>query len=286
MVGVDDSYVMELFKERGLEKYLLDSFVSRVTLEVVLSVEDAHLKIGTGRSFESALDNPFLRMKYKGVEVPVIPGSSLKGSLRSSLEGLAVSRGDLPLEVKVKVGEVEETVSCLGDSLGDSYSKMRKAKADDVRKNEDLNRCLTSPIVILFGAPWISGRTWISNFYPLDFSTTVLHRTAIDRLTMAVAHGKLHNVEVVEPGSTFFGKIVFNNVVPNPDGELVERYASEMLELLSEGLYVGGDKSRGGGLVTGKVVGGTIKKVENGKLKKYKITGYSNGKLEYEEVGS
>jgi len=280
MEGINDSYVIELFRKKGLDKYLLDRFVSRVTLEVVLSVEDAHLKIGVGRSFESALDNPFLRMKYKGVEVPVIPGSSLKGSLRSSLEGLAVSRGDLPLEIKVKVGEEEKTISCLGDSLGDSYSKMRKVS----EISKDLETCLTSPIMILFGAPWISGRTWISNFYPLNFSTTVLHRTAIDRLRMAAAHGKLHNLEVVEPGSTFFGKIVLNNVVPDPDGELVERYASEMLKLLTEGFYVGGDKSRGGGLVTGKVVGGTFKKVENGKLKTFKITTFSNGKLEYEEV--
>ncbi len=273
MAGITDANILELMKERGLEKYLLDRFVSRAIVEIQLSLEEAHLRIGAGREVEGIVDNPLLMMKYKGIEVPVIPGSTLKGALRSSIESLAASRGDLPLEMHLK----NKVVKCTGDGLADTFSLMKSLSEEELP--EDAIRCLTSPVVILFGAPWIAARLWAGNFFPVSFSATVLHRTAIDRFTMSVAEGKLHSLEVLEPGSTFRGKIMLHNIIPDPNGDLVQRYASEALNLLLNGLVLGGDKSRGGGLVSGKIVGGTITTIEDGQIKRYKILGFRDGKF-------
>ncbi|NPA85554.1 MAG: hypothetical protein GXO07_06090 [Crenarchaeota archaeon] len=272
MVGLTDADVLQLFRESGLERYLLDRFVSLARIEVELELEDSHLKLGSGKEAEEFVDNPLLRLTYRGQEVPVIPGSSLKGALRSSLESLAISRGDLPLEVP-------DLGRCTGDSLADTFSKA-KSRGREAFNNKDVKKCFTSPLMIIFGAPWVAGRAYFGNFYPISFSTTILKRTAIDRLTMSVAQHKLHEVEVVEPGATFKGIITLRNVLPDDKGDPVQQYAYELFRLIQEGFYVGGDRSRGGGFVKGRVVGGFVRKVENGEITKQKVTGFSNGKFE------
>ncbi len=283
--SLTDEEILACIEQKYGSKYRLDKFMSYARVKVRLELEESHMIIGAGREAQGAVDNPLVRFNVGGLQVPVVPGSSLKGAIRNHLESLAIVRGDLP--EKVTVGS--EVFSCTGDVLAELYSAMKRGgiQGSPCPQDANLESCLISPIMILFGAPWIASRVYIGNFYPVNYSTTVLTRTAIDRFTMSVSPASLHKLEAIELGSVFEGIITLKNVIPNPNGDGVERYASELFRTLEEGIEIGGDKSRGAGFVRGEVVGGVLKVAEveetdgerRVRLVRKEIIGFENGRF-------
>lgn len=213
------------------------------------------LRVGMGKvdTPDVTIDMPVIRIKElsKGIEIPYIPGSSLKGLFRSTAESIAKSEGIKPDPCSglsrnncMAVKRVE------GQALGDLIERLLKANAlqEAVKRFAD-NACLLCKI---FGAPTYRSKITFEDAYPIDENghltsvpTGIKMGIAIDRTTGAVATGALYKVEYIEPGALFSFSL---NAVNLPNYAL--GLLAEVLALLDEGvLRIGGFKSRGFGRV-------------------------------------
>jgi len=232
------------------EMWLSHSVLLRETIFEGYIVNLEPLRIGSGREppLEAPVDLAVLRVRYNGIDVPYIPGSSLKGVFRSYATLLAKHKG-----LKVCTGLSKETCGETkvidGKKLNDYIDELMKRSSEDAIKVFYENSCLMCKI---FGSTRYMSKVSFSDAYPIDENKQIIDvrtgvRTgiAIDRRTGAVQAGALYRVEFIEPGARFKFNIRCRNL-PN--------YAIGMLSLIlkrmNEGLIkVGGFKSRGFGTV-------------------------------------
>jgi len=198
----------------------------------------APLRIGAarGKTPTSPVDLQVLKLSIGDLmDVPYMPGSSLKGIFRSTAEKLALSRGlsvcyagedcklkyDRELQNTVRTGKEEEIIKVLR------------------------NYCL---ICRLFGTASYSSHIRISDAYPSQTeipSISVKTGIAIERRSGGVKTGALYQVEFVNPGAKFYGSIILHNF-PNYGIGLI----AEILDQINQGyIKIGGLKSRGFGSV-------------------------------------
>lgn len=181
----------------------------------------------------SAVDQPITRIGGKAV----IPGSSIKGVLRSTLESLMS-------ENNIKVCIPEATIP---------KERMR----DKERYARDIGRlssCEVSserrvcPICQIFGAAGLSGRAMFLDATPVN-EPQIIKRThvAIDRENKAAAKGSLVELEAVDAGAIFDGKIRVINPEDWQVGALLK--AVESLDLLG----IGSKKTAGYGEISTKI---------------------------------
>ncbi|MHA1595869.1 MAG: type III CRISPR-associated RAMP protein Csx7 [Candidatus Baldrarchaeia archaeon] len=201
------------------------------------------LRIGSGRRdvLTAAVDLPVIRLK----DTPYIPGSSLKGVLRSTCEMIARTAG---LQVCMGVG----TATCANRQIGftekDTIEKEIKRIIGDKRPLEDLyemldNLCLTCK---MFGTQSYSSKIFVSDAVPDgELSLGVKVGIAIDRRTGTVASGALYRVEYVEPGAVFKTQITVENLPNYALGLLCQA----LKEIDAGNVRIGGFKSRGFGKV-------------------------------------
>jgi len=212
------------------------------------------LRIGAGReaSLESLVDLAVLRINYKGRTIPVIPGSSLKGTFRSTATAILRS-----LQLKACSGLSKET--CMDAeipnypyqrNLGEVIeSLLRMDKASEAMDLFYKHACLLCKI---FGAPSYSSKIMFSDAYPLSedgevlpFSFNTRTGIAIDRRSGAVLRGALYTVEFIEPGAKFKFLITSRNL-PNYALGLV----ATIIRMINSGeVKIGGFKTRGFGAV-------------------------------------
>ncbi|MEM4468849.1 MAG: CRISPR-associated RAMP protein Csx7 [Candidatus Nezhaarchaeales archaeon] len=232
--------------------WLSHSIMLRETMIDGYIVNVEPLRVGAGREppLGALADLVALRVKYGGVDLPYIPGSSLKGVFRSYATLLARHSGlkactGLPKETCGDLEEVEGKKK-LNDYI--NYL-MENGKSEDALKTFYERACLMCKI---FGSTRYMSKVSFSDAYPVDESGNVIDvktgiRTgiAIDRRTGAAQPGAFYRVEFVEPGARFKFNIHCRNL-PN--------YALGLLSLvlrrMNKGLVkVGGFKSRGFGAV-------------------------------------
>jgi len=212
------------------------------------------LRIGVGREapLESLVGSVVLKINYKGKTIPVIPGSSLKGTFRSTATAILRS-----LQLKACSGLSKETCMDAGipnhpyqRNLGEAIeSLLRIGKTSEAMELFYKNACLLCKI---FGAPSYSSKIIFSDAYPLGESGDVLPfslntRTgiAIDRKTGAVFKRALYTVEFIEPGAKFRFSTTSRNL-PNYALGLV----STIIRMMDSGeIKIGGLKTRGFGAV-------------------------------------
>lgn len=208
------------------------------------------LRIGSGREppLEAPVDLAVLRIRYNGVNVPYIPGSSLKGVFRSYATLFARHKG-----LEVCTGLLKETCGEIkvvgGKRLNEYIDELMRSGSKDAVKVFHENACLMCKI---FGSTRYMSKVSFSDAYPIDESGQIIDvrtgvRTgiAIDRRTGAAQAGALYRIEFVEPGARFRFIIRCRNL-PN--------YAIGLLSLIlrrvHEGVIkIGGFKSRGFGTV-------------------------------------
>jgi len=191
-------------------------------------VNHTPLSIGAGRNtLRGGIDNPIVRMD----EVPYIPGSSLKGVLRSEAERFV--KTSLPLEFVCDIFRPnDEKVGELGRKkvLGESYEP-----------------CI---ICRIFGGPTLASHLTIHNAMPHSpFHTEIKTSVSINRITGAQYPGRLFDVEYVVPLTRF----KFEARVDNIDlmgGSLEARVVNYLMNILRKGqVWLGGRKSVGMGNV-------------------------------------
>lgn len=221
----------------------------RVTLEFILeAVEPVRIGIGRADKLYSTADLPVLRYSVAGTgkAIPVIPGSSLKGVLRTA-SMLACNYCGLTAHSGVRedncVSLLESQVlNITGEEMG--FDHYRGGASVD-----SLNVVLQGlcPTCLLYGAPSISSRVFVGDFLAVEgkYSINIKAGVGINRRLGAAARGVLYNVEYVEPNSQFKGSISLLNT-PN---WMLSLFAASLLAIHDGWLKVGGFKSRGMGRV-------------------------------------
>jgi CRISPR-associated RAMP protein (TIGR02581 family) len=245
---------------------LYDTFDNRVILTTRLRAETA-LRVGTGRALDPVRsDLPVIK---DAIGRPFIPGSSLKGVLRSRVESFvrAVRPGrkgacnpTLDSEWCIRPGE-QQPVGWRYPAGG--VPADQPVGVNDLRKGlEDLpagerdaelgRRVLSEACLVcqVFGSPWLASRVqfrdlsvdpdlWFGQFQERD-------GVAIDRDTETASERKLYSFEVVPASTEFIGQIVIENAQAWQLGLL-----SVGLRELREGrLALGGATSRGLGVAS------------------------------------
>ncbi|MEM2363680.1 MAG: CRISPR-associated RAMP protein Csx7 [Candidatus Nezhaarchaeales archaeon] len=211
-----------------------ECFVS-YTIRAVLTNETP-LSIGSGKGLPiGGIDNPIVRLGDK----PIIPGSSIKGVLRSEAERYAKLRGWPVCDVvSHPTFEIEE-----------------KRK-----RRENYRPCIVCRV---FGGPTIASHIVFLNATPRSYRIETRTRVSICRLTGASYPGKLFDIEYITPGSEFdWNMIIEGYDLVNESSDEVELINYLIKKFVNRGFYIGRGRSYGHGLVRMKV-----EKVEREELK-------------------
>jgi len=189
-------------------------------------VNETPIRVGAGREppLGSPLDITPLRIIFAdGTNRPFIPGSSLKGVLRSTVEALAKAKGEVvhdPWDFEAAEAEAKEGKFCV--------------------------------ICGIFGNQKLASHVRVYDAYPLGdpvfFTKTGV---AIDRDFRGVKPGAMYVEQQVAPNTQWsFRMDIYNiQVFPEP-GDKRGEYLREVLRMLREGLIqVGSRRSVGFGLI-------------------------------------
>jgi len=173
-----------------------------IKIEGVIIVKDP-LVIASGDSKKNIADlTPYI-VPIKGVDVPCIPGSSLKGVIRSEVEYL------------LKEAHKDHSgIDCCNiidyrNSCGGKNNRRIQRIMKDTRRNEELESILSKFCYAcqLFGSPNYKGRVRLSDSFPVDnyssYNLEKLHGIAIDRLSGENSPGSLYSIQYISPGSIF-----------------------------------------------------------------------------------
>jgi CRISPR-associated RAMP protein (TIGR02581 family) len=226
-------------------------FESRLRLEGSLEAKTA-LRIGAGRSNSpTELDLPVVK---NAVGKPYIPGSSLKGVLRSNVE--AIVRGIVGENPEIACNPTNNEEWCIPVQKNGPRPDIGKIKDElrDLREGRDA--ALTEKILErtclvcrLFGSPWLASKIQISDL-PVEHRTWFgqfqeRNGVAIDRDKEVAAEGKLYDFEVVPAGVRFHFKAIVENAKTSQLGMLW----SGLRGFEDGDIAIGGATSRGLGAV-------------------------------------
>lgn len=161
-------------------------------IEVEYTTKSA-LAIGAGKEVAlSAVESPVIQIGGQ----PVIPGSSIKGALRSLLEAMMSNAG---LRV------------CLPEAaIPQSEMRKKEQYAEKLNRKPPCSPPEVCPICEIFGTAGLSGRAIFLDARPVEGQETeLITRThvALTRDTKAVAGGKLLELQAVEAGFKFNGLV-------------------------------------------------------------------------------
>lgn len=215
-------------------------FRRRVKLHGTVTLKSG-LHIGKGRALDPvASDLPVL--KDRGGN-PFIPGSSLKGVLRSNLE--AWLRAFFPTNWKKyaceRVAEKERQQPCVSDD--DKRQIIRQHDADFQLWQRSCWICR------FFGSPWLASKVQVIDLPVKDpwqpEWLMIRDGVAIDRETETAAPKALYDFEAVPAGTSFKLEMLIENPDDYEMGLLMVGF-----DLLNDGYaLLGGDTSRGLGRV-------------------------------------
>ena len=172
---------------------------NRLTAELVF---DTAWRIGSGKEGETMSD---LGVMVDTNGRPILPGSSLKGKLRSTCEALAHALGLSACMLDCEASEVSCTsdVQHYRNVLRDKYQKALKKGMETRLQWIDENTC---DVCKLFGSPVQAGRLWVRDGMLIDEWANVVQvrdGVVIDRDSQTAVDRLKYDYEVVSPGSRF-----------------------------------------------------------------------------------
>lgn len=203
------------------------------------------MHIGGGTAELSASDSPVIRTPDGQ---PYIPGSSFKGSFRSTVEKLTPAVGLQSCALQAGTG-------CPG-AQGDEQKHFNQKRQAQNWNDEALLQHLSSGISLngqqvrlcdtcwLFGSPYAASKINFSDLYLKDRATSVIEvrdGVAIDRDSEKQVPGLLYNYEVVAPALVFGLAIRLED----PSDTDLRLTCLGMNEFLSGFGSLGGKRSRG-----------------------------------------
>ncbi len=231
---------------------LLDTFQGRVRLEGMLTTWTA-LHIGAGGSGDAlGTDSPVVRT---AAGVPYIPGSSLKGVLRSAAE--ALFRGGPGQESREKLWSCDPIAgknrACVTHEQSEALRTAEEQRAKLEGREPDSRRVAEAiwgascTVCQLFGSLALAGRVRFADL-PLHSGSPLLelrNGVGIDRDKELAAKGVLYDFEAVPPETGFDLRVTVDNPTDAEVGLLLYLFD----ELSIGNLALGGKASRGLGRV-------------------------------------
>jgi CRISPR-associated protein Csm3 len=218
-----------------------DKFFCQYSLVIELTNETP-LSISSGKTGFGSTDNPIIRVN----NMPYIPGSSIKGVLRSETERYART------------------------TIGDNAVCNILDPQDEKERQEKLGKQY-EPCVIcsIFGGPTISSHIFFSNA-PLVYNSrvSVVRHVSLDRRTGAGFPSKLYDVEQIDKGAHFTLTVQLDNLEILSNDESDKRIALVIYAIsrLLSGIFLGGRKSIGNGLVRGSLKEAHRYSISNNKI--------------------
>ena len=229
---------------------LWDTFESRLVIGATLRAETA-LRIGTGgddAAQPSASDLPVL---VDFDDRPYIPGSSLRGVIRSQLERIVRTLEPIPGAGHGACNPTVNQAWCIPSETIDSW---KKALRDPAQKRIDTDKALDDQIWAnscrvcrSFGSAWLAARIRIADLHLQDGQLVQIQRrdgVAIDRDKETVQHK--YDFETVARDTAFQLHITAENLDPAERGLLW----LGLRELIDGHILLGGFKGRGLGHAT------------------------------------
>lgn len=169
----------------------------RLTASLVF---DTAWRIGSGKEGETMSD---LGVVLDPTGQPILPGSSLKGKLRSTCETLSHALG---LSACL-LNHSASGVNCTSDvnyyrCVREDYQKALQQGLQDRLNWIDSNTC---DVCQLFGSPVKAGRLWVSDGTLNEWASVVQVRdgVVIDRDSQTAVDGLKYDYEVIPPSSRF-----------------------------------------------------------------------------------
>jgi len=166
------------------------------------------LRIGAGRS--STIIGNDLPVLRNAMDVPFVPGASLKGAFRARIESLISAVQPAQVYDFLELEERQRTI--ITDlKQDDDLAKDDRVLSEAIWKHSTL-------IDLTFGAPWIAGRIFFKDALvdPLLWfdQYDVRNGVAINRDTETAEQGLLYEYEVVPAGVRFAFELVLENAAP------------------------------------------------------------------------
>jgi len=196
------------------------SLTRRVVFEGQLQLRTA-LHIGAGRSTEvAASDLPVVR-DIRGF--PYVPGSSLKGVLRSTLEGwirgLGETRPGMWACDPISPGDC-----CVPAAAREGIRKECEGRNDSqaLYERHILDRSCTT--CLLFGSPWVASRVRVSDLPVVNgeqVRVEIRDGVGIDRVSRTAREHMKYDFEIVPPGTAFELSITVDNPADHELGLVV-----------------------------------------------------------------
>jgi len=200
-------------------------------------VFDTAWRIGSGKEGETLSD---LGVVLDPSGQPVLPGSSLKGRLRSTCESLAHALG-------LKTCMLDHEVSGVPCTSDVKYyhqvrEKYREASRHGISERLKWIEQHTCDVCKLFGSPVMAGRIRVSDGELKEWAEIVQVRdgVVIDRDSQTAVDGLKYDYEVVPPGSRF--RVTVD--LENPSDNDLALIGAALFEWTS-GSSLGGFTSRG-----------------------------------------
>ena len=228
---------------------MLKKIMNHASIELEITPLDP-LLIKSGQATVSGVDMAFVQTYRNGKAQPFLPGSSLKGVIRSYAEKICRSLRDAPVPVCLPYLKPEEAKG--GDakqaSCGLVFEKYKKDNNVNSIGTDNIYK-LSCPACRLFGSHDYIGRLATTDGYLMDSHVLeVRNVVAIDRLTGGTVQGALFDLEVLVKG----------NFKTSIDIRNYERWQLGLIGLvlrdMEEGLIrIGFGKSRGYGRIQAKI---------------------------------
>lgn len=224
---------------------MFEIFKNRLEIIGILETVTA-LRISAGRSSEPiGSDLPVIK---DALGRPLIPGSSLKGALRSRLESFL--RG---IHLDFAANPAQELEWSIPPDRMSEFKEQNKDLKPQVRE-EKLHEFIinnTDLVSSLFGSPWLASKfqirdltvsepeeNWFGQYQERD-------GVAIDRDTETASDGKLYDFQVVPAGTPF----IFQAVIENAEEWELGMLMIGLHQFQTEQIPLGGGRSRGLGVV-------------------------------------
>lgn len=163
-------------------------------------VFDTAWRVGSGKEGETMSD---LGVMLTTTSEPILPGSSLKGKLRSTCETLSHALGLSACLLNKAASGIRCTsdvkyYSCVRENYQNTFQKGLKKRLRWIDNH-------TCDVCKLFGSPVKAGRLWVSDGTLKDWASVVQVRdgVVIDRDSRTAVDGLKYDYEVVPPSSRF-----------------------------------------------------------------------------------
>lgn len=262
--------------------FLLDRFENKYIIKGYLIAETPiHIGVGDNDFSPNAVDDRVIRDENNN---PFIPGTSIKGVLRTFIERL-INAGifeNMNEYVEKEKGNKIWACDILNNPcISDDIYKEIKKKCENKDKREFAKEiyCEQCDVCKLFGGLHFASKIQISDAKLVDdkANTSIRDGVAIDRDSLTAANASKYTYECINPGAKFKFEMTIDNLDENHK-EIVQF----LISFLSSGdMKIGGKTSAGLGSI--KLVDEKIYLIDdiNG-LKEYYLNGLSDKHLKQE----